>query len=116
MKTLIETLTPNKRKGAGAVLPLFRADEVRQTLHDMMNHLTVINLTCFKIRRSRENAAQCPALVELQGLENSAAELIQLSQQLTEQFNQLNAPHRSPALLRSPKAQRKSTNVFRLFK
>jgi hypothetical protein len=116
MKTIIETLKPKRRRDAGNVLPLHRTDEVRRTLHDMMNQLTVINLTCFKIRKLREDVAATPALSELQRLEHSADELMQLSHQLSEQFNQLPAPHRPQARLRARKALDNSTKVYRLFK
>ncbi len=116
MKTLIETLKSDKRKDTRNVLPLFRNDEVRQTLHNMMNQLTVINLTCFKIRSARRNDTAIPALPEIQLLERTAEELMQLSQQLTEQFNQLTVPHRPQARLRAPKARRNANKVCRLFK
>jgi hypothetical protein len=116
MKTLIEPLKPDERKDNSNVLPLFRNDEVRQTLHNMMNQLTVINLTCFKISSARRNDSAIPALPEIQLLESTAEELMQLSQQLTEQFNQLTVAHRPQALLRAPKSRRNANKVCRLFK
>ena len=117
MKSLIETLKPNKRKESGNVLPLFRHEEVRQTLHAMMNQLTVINLTCFKIRSSRRGeTAIIPALPEIQLLERSAEELMQLSQQLSEQFNQFTVPHRPQPLSRASKTRHNANKVCRLFK
>jgi len=116
MKTLIETLKPSKRKDTNKVSPLFGADEVHRTLHDMMNQLTVINLTCFKIRKLREDAAASPALIELLKMEHSAEELMQLSQQLSEQFNQLTLPHRRQLHARAPRTRDIANKVCRLFK
>jgi hypothetical protein len=116
MKTLIGTLKLNKRKETGNVLPLFRHEEMRQTLHAMMNQLTVINLTCFKIRSSRQGETAIPALPDIQLLERSAEELMQLSQQLSEQFNQLTVPHRRQHLSRTSKKLPNADKVCRLFK
>jgi hypothetical protein len=92
-----------------------RALDLDRLAHEMINQLTVIQLSCFQLRGAIARGLDSSVLVDIDRMENTVVEMTSLLECLSAQevWAQPTSAHGAKTSERSPA---KSANVYRLFK
>jgi hypothetical protein len=93
--------------------------EIHRVVHEMVNHLTVMNLCCFKFRAAAAARLPAASLADIANMEAAveqiAALLDDLTKTTTANSQRQVTLNKRPTLPMSP-GTRSSTNVYPLFK
>src|SRR5689334_10196183 len=93
--------------------------EIRRVVHEIVNHLTVMNLCCFKLRESAATRMPAESLSDIADMESAVEQIAALLNELTKSAN-TNPQTRTMAdrcsLQPLPPRSCSSTNVYPLFK
>jgi hypothetical protein len=91
--------------------------EIHRLVHEIVNHLTVMNLCCFKFRAAAE--ARVPSsLADIDRVENAVAEIAALLDNIAraKTTKPLDGSLPDPRQAEPPQAQSQPSNVYLLFK
>src|SRR5262249_26788457 len=93
--------------------------EIHRVLHEMVNHLTVMNLCCFKFREAAVACLPAEALSDIADMELAVEQITALLNDLTKAATanpqRMAALDKRPTQLNSP-GSHPSNNVYPLFK
>jgi hypothetical protein len=85
-------------------------DDIHRLVHEIANQLTIINLSCFKLRAAAAKGLPATPLEELENVERAVVEMTNLIQILRRPENEPTSTTNSQSPVFQP-----ATNVYRLF-
>ena len=110
-------LSPKKTRSRKPASENASAAEIHRLVHEIVNHLTVMNLCCFKFRAAAE--ARVPSsLADIDRVENAVAEIAVLLDNIARAKTPkpLDGSLPDPRQAEPPQAQSQPSNVYLLFK
>jgi len=111
-------VSPKKTRSRKQASEDASASEIRRLVHEIVNHLTVMNLCCFKFRAAAEARLPSGALADIDRMENAVAEVALLLDDIAKSKTPkpLDSPLPDPRRPEPLQSQSQPSNVYLLFK
>lgn len=112
------SISPRKNRSRGRETEN-TAPEIHRAVHEMVNHLTVMNLCCFKIREALATRMPAESLSDIADIEAAVEQMAAVLNDLTKAANINPQTQTMPdrcSVQPVPAGSRSSNNVYPLFK